>query len=416
MQTKKPIILIVDDEPINISIVGDLLSKWYQIKVATSAEKALQLLDREPVHLILLDVMMPKMSGYEMAKKLQNDPPLNTIPIIFLTANRDDQSLLKGFESGAVDFISKPFNKRELLARVATHTKLYLLQNSLSEALLQRQQQIEIIDQYLLSMTLDLEVKIVDISSAFCKLLGYSKEDLINKDQSFFEIENEGNKTFQKLQEALLNSEIITYELKAEKRDKSEIWLEVKASPEYDKEGKLLQYTLFAQNITAQKLIQSISEHDHLTGLLNRGKIESIFEEEIERAKRYNQPLSIIMLDIDHFKEVNDTHGHQVGDAVLENFSAILSDHVRTSDHVGRIGGEEFLILSTHTDIDGAKQLSEHLRHKIEEHNFPVINTKTSSFGVTQMNNEDSMNSIIKRADLALYYAKNNGRNRVKSL
>lgn len=138
-----------------------------------------------------------------------------------------------------------------------------------------------------------------------------------------------------------------------------------------------------------------------------------MLEDEINRVQRYQTALSLIILDIDYFKSVNDTFGHQVGDSVLIEMSNILQENLRNTDLLGRWGGEEFLIICPHTDINGTKELAEHLRLKIEKYDFKVIGHKTSSFGVTSFKAGDTIESLLKRADDNLYKAKENGRNQV---
>ena len=171
----------------------------------------------------------------------------------------------------------------------------------------------------------------------------------------------------------------------------------------------VLSYESQINNYT--KELVNIATTDNLTGLCNRAKIDSSCTKELTEAKRYNQEFSIIMIDIDHFKNVNDTYGHQIGDSVLQQVSKILQDSVREVDMVGRWGGEEFLIICPQTNLDGARRLSEHMRQTIETYQFDVIGEKTCSFGVSSYHENDTQESMIQRADKALYQAKNKGRN-----
>lgn len=162
--------------------------------------------------------------------------------------------------------------------------------------------------------------------------------------------------------------------------------------------------------------LKKLSSIDKLTQLYNRQKIEDILRNEIKKSKRYHSSFSVIMLDIDRFKEVNDTYGHEVGDIILEEFANILKNNIRATDYAGRWGGEEFLILCPETYIEGAETLAENLRKVIEEHTFPIIIRKTASFGVTVSMPEDEINLVMKRVDDALYKAKKLGRNRVETM
>ena len=165
---------------------------------------------------------------------------------------------------------------------------------------------------------------------------------------------------------------------------------------------------------TLNRELERLSVTDRLTGLFNRVKLEEAFEAEIQRAIRFKQPFGIIMLDIDHFKEVNDNHGHQVGDQVLVEMARLLQENTRETDTAGRWGGEEFLIICTQTDASGVLRLAQNLCQKIQQHSFPVVQHKTASLGVTAYLAGDDSNGLVARADEALYAAKNRGRNRVE--
>ena len=163
----------------------------------------------------------------------------------------------------------------------------------------------------------------------------------------------------------------------------------------------------------AKDEIKLLAYTDKLTGLYNRTKLDELFELEIEKCKRFNHSLIIAILDIDYFKKVNDIYGHQVGDTVLAEISMLLQQNVRTTDHIGRWGGEEFVIICTETDKANSLYFIEKLRAKIASYDFTTVGTKTASFGVAQFQKNDTIKTIIKRADDALYTAKEIGRNRV---
>ncbi|MDD0844114.1 GGDEF domain-containing protein [Pseudomonas sp. Gutcm_11s] len=153
---------------------------------------------------------------------------------------------------------------------------------------------------------------------------------------------------------------------------------------------------------------------DGLTGLWNRARIDQLFIEEIARAQRYGTPFSVILLDIDHFKHVNDHHGHAVGDSVLRQFAALLRDNVRTSDKVGRLGGEEFLIILPEIDAAQAQAAAHTLQARIRQFDFDTVLRKTASFGITQFRGDESPQHMLDRADRALYKAKAGGRDRIE--
>ena len=159
--------------------------------------------------------------------------------------------------------------------------------------------------------------------------------------------------------------------------------------------------------------LEVLSTTDQLTGIYNRRFLEQRAQNEIERTRRYTTPLSVILMDIDHFKSVNDTHGHDVGDAVLVSVARCLSRHTRTTDIVGRWGGEEFLILVPGSDDSGGADLAEKLRLAIEGEQHGPLNKITASFGVTGLMDGDTFDTLVKRADKGLYQAKTDGRNQV---
>ena len=159
--------------------------------------------------------------------------------------------------------------------------------------------------------------------------------------------------------------------------------------------------------------IKRLSEEDYLTKLHNRRKIHELIENEIHRSKRYNSTFSVILLDIDNFKTTNDSFGHNTGDRVLVQIAEIIRKTIRESDIASRWGGEEFLVFCPHTRADGAFALAEKLRHNIEKNEFGEVGYKTASFGVTSIEHGDTVQSMISRADEALYSAKSAGKNMV---
>ena len=172
-------------------------------------------------------------------------------------------------------------------------------------------------------------------------------------------------------------------------------------------ERKLAEELVEQQNHQLEKLATT----DRLTQLLNRLRLDEKLEEEIERANRYGTDLSIVMVDVDYFKAVNDNFGHRSGDVVLRGIAELMRNNVRRSDSVGRWGGEEFLILMPDCDAGAAEQLADKLRIKTANHAFPNIGVVTCSYGVAQYKSAHSVAQLIEIADVALYQAKSNGRN-----
>ncbi|MBF0474944.1 MAG: GGDEF domain-containing protein [Deltaproteobacteria bacterium] len=162
------------------------------------------------------------------------------------------------------------------------------------------------------------------------------------------------------------------------------------------------------------KELEILSATDRLTKVYNRLRLDEFLKTEFQRSRRYGNPLSVIMLDIDYFKRVNDTHGHQAGDQVLCEMAGLLGSCIRRTDLLGRWGGEEFMVICAETALPDARRMAEKIRCAIETHPFPVVQSMTASLGVAELKHDDTMESIIKRADVALYEAKQKGRNRVE--
>lgn len=172
-------------------------------------------------------------------------------------------------------------------------------------------------------------------------------------------------------------------------------------------------FILVFRDLTYQKMILEKSETDALTGLANRYKFDKLLAQEYNRFARYGNPLSFAIIDIDHFKKINDQYGHIVGDKVLQQFAHVIGSHLRKTDILCRWGGEEFALLMPATDISHANQLCEKLRKLIETHVFEEIDKLTASFGLTELQSGESEHQLLLRADQALYQAKEAGRNRV---
>lgn len=185
---------------------------------------------------------------------------------------------------------------------------------------------------------------------------------------------------------------------------------------QYKFELLLLEQKAQLENIVYERTaeLQRLADFDALTGIYNRRKFREILERETQRAKRYAQPLSLAVVDLDHFKKINDCYGHSEGDKVLETFAGVLRDNLRQSDYYARWGGEEFIILMSHTDLQTAEKVAEKLRKLLAEVNFGNNINISASTGIASLQANEAVNSLIKRADEALYVAKNNGRNCVR--
>jgi diguanylate cyclase (GGDEF)-like protein/PAS domain S-box-containing protein len=273
---------------------------------------------------------------------------------------------------------------------------------------------LSLIDEYIITSSTDLNGIITFASNAFCQTSGYSKEELVGKNFSILKHPDMDDSVYKELWQVITSGKKWEGEIKNRAKDGSTYWIHNIISPIFDKQNRITGYTSISQNITDKKRVEELSVTDSLTGLYNRLKLDSVLSYEISMAFRYDTPLSIIMLDIDHFKRVNDQYGHQVGDIVLQEFSRIIEDNARKVDIVGRWGGEEFLIILPQTEIKDALHVAEKLRITIEEFSFSHVGTKTCSFGVATYETGESDVQLVEKADTALYRAKKNGRNRVE--
>ena len=295
--TTTPLILIVDDTPTNIQVLAEALRPDYRVKVAPSGKAAFEVIARGLPDLILLDVMMPEMDGYEVCRRLKAQPETREIPVIFITAKSDVLDEVLGLRLGAVDYIAKPFHLPIVTARVRNHINLKI------------------------------------------------KSDLL----------------------------------------------------------------------------ETMAMVDRLTNIPNRRRFDTSLEEEWRRAQRNGTPLSLLMIDIDHFKGYNDHYGHSAGDECLKKVAASLIQSVdRPGDLVARWGGEEFIAILPDTDRDGARQIAEQMRARVEGMAIPhghsdISPSVTVSIGVASQQPQvtDSAAMLIEESDRMLYQAKNSGRNRV---
>ncbi|WP_368030280.1 diguanylate cyclase [Arcobacter sp. s6] len=421
---EQKIILVIDDEPTNIAIVTELLNSLYQIRVSTNGKNALEIVSKEKPDLILLDISMPQMNGYEVADKLKSSVKTSNIPFIFLTAKNDSQSMIEGFFKGAVDYISKPFSKEELLARVETHLKLNELQNSLKETVDEVAHYLELMDQNIISSSTDLEGIITNVSTAFCNICGFSKEELITKSHDIVKHEDMQKEIYDDLWKTINQNLVWKGELKNKKKDGTSYWVDITIYPDFDKtSGEKIGYTSIRHDISDKKRIEELSIHDELTKLYNRRHFNKVLHDEINRAKRDKKILSFMMLDVDYFKLYNDNYGHQQGDNVLSETGKVLTSYCkRAGDFAFRLGGEEFGIIFSEVTKEESKNYANAIKKAIENLRIPHIKNPISgvitiSIGLLSIfpNEKISENEIYKKTDDLLYKAKESGRNTVCS-
>jgi diguanylate cyclase (GGDEF)-like protein/PAS domain S-box-containing protein len=270
----------------------------------------------------------------------------------------------------------------------------------------------EIVDKYIITATTAPDSTIIKVSSAFAKSSGYSKEELIGQTMNIIRHPDTTKKLSKELWDTILSGKIWSWEIKNKNKNGDDYWLEEYIIPTLTPENTIESFVSLAVDITAKKELEKMASIDKLTGIYNRRMIDEFMKIEIAAIKRHPHELSMIMLDIDHFKSVNDTYGHQIGDIVLSKMAKMISENTRNSDIFGRWGGEEFIIICPDTSIEDAFILAEKLRNIINNFSFPEVGHKTISLGISDFKDNDDAESLIKKADNALYKAKNSGRNK----
>lgn len=267
-------------------------------------------------------------------------------------------------------------------------------------------------------MILDRSYQIIMVNDAYAQMKSISISELIRK-RCYEVVYSRDNVCDNCIVEKTFRSgDPCAKEKPTPLKDGSEIWVEIYTYPIFNEKGEVPYVIEYVRNITERKRMEKELERlattDRLTQVYNRTRFEEVIDREIQEARRYNHPLSMIMLDIDHFKEVNDRHGHNTGDYVLKAIASIIRDKLREIDYIVRWGGEEFIIINPNTNARGAGLLAERLRKAIEGYRFEEVGRITVSFGVTQFRMDDTSDSFIKRADDAMYLAKQKGRNRTE--
>lgn len=273
-------------------------------------------------------------------------------------------------------------------------------------------QYISLLEKHVSTSITDVDGVIICVSEAFCEMTGYSESELIGKRHNLLRHPDMSDEIYQNLWATITKGKPWHGRIKNRKKNNESYWVDAYIEPIFD-DGTIIGYQAIRQNITDEALFETMAKIDTLTGLYNRNAIEEFAKLFIDEAQRYQIPFSIIMVDLDDFKQINDVYGHPVGDEVLKRLSVIFQDLIRSSDRLGRWGGEEYLILLPQTTYLQAKELAERLRSEFSSHKFEEIGYKTASFGVALLEHGDTLDSLIIKADKALYNSKRSGKNRV---
>lgn len=296
--------------------------------------------------------------------------------------------------------------------RITGHFGVHRDVTAQRDAAAELERYIDIVDTHVIISQTDPEGGITYASDALARISGYTKAELLNQNHSILRHPDTPDETFQDLWDTLGKGRTWHGEIKNLRKDGTPFWVDVDISALADRRGTHYGYMAVNQDITDRKELEVLSITDPLTGLFNRQKLDAVLEEERIRFERYGEACSLVVMDVDRFKEVNDIFGHQEGDRILNEVAEILRDQVRSSDTVGRWGGEEFLIVCPHTSLEGGATVAEHLRSHIEAMDTALSRPVTASFGVAHMRSPD-VEDVVREADAALYRAKDEGRNRV---
>jgi len=255
------------------------------------------------------------------------------------------------------------------------------------------------------------------VNDAYVAHTGFSREESIGKTAAILKSGKHDKNYYKNMWKEILSGNVYRGLIINRKKDGELYYEEKTITPIKNEIGIITSFVSTGKDITQhiemQHTLEKLASTDQLTGIYNRRKFEEMFNVELDRISRYKSPLALIMFDVDHFKSVNDTYGHDVGDKVLKSIVNVVNKNIRNTDIFARWGGEEFLILSPETNSENARALAEKLRASIEKTKFVKAGKLTCSFGVSSYIDKESGDSLIKRVDDALYEAKNEGRNRV---
>lgn len=450
-------ILIVDDTPLNVKLLAAKLAHdYYIISTAENGVEALQKVAEEKPDLILLDVMMPEMDGFETCKRLKADPETSDIPVVIITALSDVADRVRGLAAGADDFLGKPINDMALMARIRSLLRVKTLMDEWKlreETTLQLSQEpadpmfdplnvkdsrIMIVDDGKLDSDFVREA-LAPISAFIAQVSSVTEALAALADGSYdlvfsnLDLQNEDGLTIC----SRLRSNPVTRHVpilllaNPEEVDRVSKGLDLGANDYLMR--PLDTHELFARTRTQlrhkrnyDRLRKGLEQNlmlalvDPLTGAFNRRYLDAHMPRFLQRAASSKKSLSVQMIDIDFFKHVNDEHGHPAGDVVLKEVARRILNGVRPSDFFVRMGGEEFAVVMPETSLANAEKIAARVRQSIAETPIPLPDNAgslpiTVSIGVaeTTPDTEGLPNKVFDRADAALYQAKQTGRNKV---
>src|SRR5436309_545936 len=447
-------ILVVDAVAANVKLLeARLTAEYFDVVTAMSGAEALSICERAQCDIVLLDVMMPEMDGFEVTRRLKASPVTHHIPVVMVTALDQPSDRVRGLEAGADDFLTKPVSDIALLARVRSLVRLKMAADELRmRAVTSRE--IGINDPEMAALTetgrSGRVLLVDDRRSSYERIAGIltaehtvdvepnPQEALFHAAEASYEcmIVSLGLENFDGLRlcsqvRSLDRTRGVPILMIAEAEDNARLLrgLEIGVNDylvrPIDKNELLARvrtqirrrrYTARLRDNVQQSMEMAIT--DGLTGLYNRRYMESHLSTLVEQAAGRGKPLTLLVLDIDFFKSINDTHGHDAGDDVLREFAVRVKKSIRGIDLACRYGGEEFVVVMPETDMAVAALVAERIRRRIASEPFAIDQGAkaidvTLSIGLSALATNDTAASILKRADQALYRVKRDGRNRV---
>jgi diguanylate cyclase (GGDEF)-like protein/PAS domain S-box-containing protein len=453
-------ILIVDDEAQNCKLLELLLQpEGYLTRSAANGEDALASVAASAPDLILLDIMMPGLDGYEVATRLKAEPATAHIPIIMITAQNDSKTMLNGLSAGAEEFITKPVDRAELWLRVRNLLRLKSLgdffQNQsglLEKTVRERTTQLRDSETRLCErkeaesalfaekerlrvtlsaigdavMTTDVQGNITYMNPVAEAMTGWHNEEAAGRPLTqVFAIVNEltGMSAPNPVEAVLQNGQAakLAPDTCLMHRSGSHIAIEDSAAPIRDTMGTLIGVVLVFHDVSdARKMRAQMNHqasHDALTGLINRREFEDRVVTSLDNGDLKDRQHTLLYLDLDQFKIVNDTCGHLAGDELLRQLTALLQNPLRQSDALARLGGDEFGLLLENCPTVKALHIAESLRHIVNDFHFVWLDKSfplSVSIGLVTFNNNGvTLSDILRMADAACYVAKDKGRNRI---
>ena len=404
-------ILYVEDEKMISEEVSFYFKKYVKdFFIANNGEEGLKLFKEVNPDIIITDIQMPKMNGLDMIKEIGS----TSVPIIITTAYSDIEYFLKAIELKICKFVIKPINLIDLILDVQSCVSSNYLQDKLFE----KENLLKIVDENVLISITDKEGQIIEVSSAFCKFTQYDKDELIGESHRVLRHENTPDSFYKNMWDVISTGKTFNTEIRNRKKDGTIYWANLTITPVFKNE-EIINYTAVRADITNKKKLEQLIIEDDLTKLFNRRHFNNILNQEIRRVKRENSTITLVSIDIDYFKNYNDTYGHPKGDDVLYEIGKVLKKNTaRSTDYAFRIGGEEFCLIFSGSSIKDSclhvqEIISEIENLKIEHKNSNNSNYITVSAGIIVQNASDIIDeeTLYKHSDIALYQAKVKGRN-----